>query len=210
MPPEPSYLLHWLIIGCETAFWLVLVAGLAARYLLRRERLSRALLLSLPVVDVLLVAFTAADLKSGTTATVAHGLAAAYVGFTLAFGAVMVRWADQRFAHRFAGGPAPTQAPDRGWPAVRHEVGLWLRSIVAWIIALVVLIALIAFVDDDENHATTARVVPHRPGLGDSVVCFWTGVARGFLPPCHEVIWRAPKRNRPRSSHLSRVSRACS
>ncbi len=100
-------------------------------------------------MDFLLVAFTAADLKSGTTATVAHGLAAAYVGFTLAFGAVMVRWADQRFAHRFAGGPAPTQIPDRGWPAVRYEIGLWLRGIVAWIIALAVLIALITFVDND-------------------------------------------------------------
>jgi hypothetical protein len=149
MPPEPSYLLYWLIVGCEAAFWLVLLAGLAARYLLRRERLSRALLLSLPVVDILLVAFTAADLKAGTTATVAHGLATAYVGFTVAFGAVMVRWADQRFAHRFAGGPAPVKTPDRGWPAVRHELELWLRCVVAWIIALAVLIALIAYVDND-------------------------------------------------------------
>jgi len=149
MPSEPSYLLYWLIVGCEAAFWLVLVAGLAARYLLRREGLSRVLLLLLPVVDILLVAFTAADLKSGTPATLAHGLAAAYVGFTVAFGAVMVRWADQRFAHRFAGGPVPVKAPDRGWPAVRYELVLWLRSIGAWAIALTVLIALIAFVDND-------------------------------------------------------------
>jgi hypothetical protein len=149
MPPEPSYLLYWLIVGCEAAFWLVLLAGLASRYLLRRERLSRALLLSLPVVDVLLVAFTAADLEAGTPATLAHGLATAYVGFTVAFGTVMVRWADQRFAHRFADGPEPARAPDRGWPAVRHELELWLRSIGAWIIALIILVALIYYVDNE-------------------------------------------------------------
>jgi hypothetical protein len=149
MPREPSYLLYWLIVGCEAAFWLVLVAGLASRYLLRRERLSRALLLSLPVVDIVLIAFTAADLKSGTPATLAHGLATAYVGFTVAFGAVAVRWADQRFAHRFAGGPTPTKAPDRGWPAVRYELELWLRCIGAWMIALTILVALIAYVDND-------------------------------------------------------------
>jgi hypothetical protein len=149
MPSEPSYLLYWLIVGCEAAFWLVLVAGLAVRYLLRREGLSRVLLLLLPAVDVLLVAFTAADLKSGTPATLAHGLATAYVGFTVAFGSVMVRWADQRFAHRFAGGPTPVKAPDRGWPAVRYEFELWLRSIGAWAIALTVLAGLIAFVDNE-------------------------------------------------------------
>src|SRR5262245_48972662 len=109
--------LYWLIVGCETAFWLLLVLALAARYLLRNARLSRALLLSLPVVDLLLLAFTAVDLESGTPATFAHGLATAYVGFTVAFGSVAVAWADRHFAHRFAGGPVPEKAPSIGWPA---------------------------------------------------------------------------------------------
>jgi ketosteroid isomerase-like protein len=141
-------LLYWLIIGCEAAFWFVLLLGLAARYLLRREGLSRVLLFSLPAVDLLLLAFTAMDLKGGTVATFAHGLATAYVGFTVAFGAVVIRWADQRFAHRFAAGPPPVAPPTRGWPAVRYEVSLWLLCLLAWIIAAVLLLALIVFVSN--------------------------------------------------------------
>ena len=144
--------LYGAIIACEVAFWVLLVAALATRYLWRKAQLSRALLFALPAVDLLLLLFTGFDLRSGTTADFAHGLATAYVGFTVAFGGIVVSWADQRFAHRFAGGPEPTAAPDRGWAAVRHEFLLWLRSIVAWTITLVLLVALIAFVD---NQAQT-------------------------------------------------------
>ncbi len=141
--------LYWLIVGCETSFWLLLVLALAARYLLQRNQLSRALLFSLPAVDLLLLAFTALDLQAGTPATFAHGLATAYVGFTVAFGSVVVAWADQRFAHRFAGGPSPVVAPTRGWPVIRNDLELWLRCIVAWMITVTILIALIAYVDDE-------------------------------------------------------------
>jgi len=147
--PTSSALLYGLIVGCEVAFWLLLALALAARYLLRRERLSRALLFSLPVVDLLLLAFTAIDLRSGAPATFAHGLATAYVGFTVAFGSVAVRWADQHFAFRFAAGPPPIKAPSHGWAAVRYEFALWFRSIVAWLIAVVLMIALIAYLDND-------------------------------------------------------------
>ena len=137
-----------MIVGCEAAFWLVLALALAARYLLRHEGLSRTLLLLLPVVDLFLLAFTTLDLKAGTPATFAHGLATAYVGFTVAFGSVAVRWADQQFAFRFAEGPRPTPAPAQGWAAVRYEFALWIRSIVAWLIAIVLLLALIAYLDN--------------------------------------------------------------
>lgn len=151
--PSDSTFLYWLIVGCEAAFWLVLALALAARYLLERAGLSRALLLSLPVIDLLLLAFTAVDLKAGTTATFAHGLATAYVAFTVAFGSVLVRWADDRFAHRFAAGPPPVKPPTHGWQAVRHEFGLWFRSILASVIAIVLLIALIAFIGDEKVTA---------------------------------------------------------
>ena len=147
--PSDATLLYWLIVGCEAAFWLVLALALAVRYLLQRPKLSRALLLSLPVIDLLLLAFTAVDLKAGTPATFAHGLATAYVAFTVAFGSVVVRWADDRFAHRFAGGPPPIKPPTYGWAAVRHEFGLWFRCILAAVIASVLLIALIAFIGDE-------------------------------------------------------------
>jgi hypothetical protein len=146
--PTNAALLYWLIVGCEAAFWFVLVLALAARYLLRREGLSRALLFSLPVVDLLLLAFTAMDLNAGTPATFAHGLATAYVGFTVAFGSVAVRWADQQFAYRFAGGPVPEKAPNHGWAVVRFDFELWFRSIAAWIITVALLTGLIAYIND--------------------------------------------------------------
>ena len=96
-----SAYLYALIIACEAAFWVVLALALVARYVFRRMGLSRVLLFALPVVDLMLLVFTALDLRSGTPATFAHGLATAYVGFTVAFGGSLVDWADQRFAHRF-------------------------------------------------------------------------------------------------------------
>ena len=66
------------------------------------------------MIDVALLAFTVLDLRSGTVATFAHGLATAYVGFTVAFGPIMVSWADQRFGYRFGGGPPPSKPPSPG------------------------------------------------------------------------------------------------
>jgi hypothetical protein len=148
MPGHPI-ILYLLIIACEVAFWLILLVSLVVRYILKREKASRRLLLSLPVVDVLLFTVTTLDLKAGSPATTAHGLAAAYVGFTLAFGSLAVRWADAHFAHRFAAGAVPAKAPSAGWKAVRYELDLWLRCIVAWVIALALLTGLIAYVGDD-------------------------------------------------------------
>ncbi len=170
-----SAYLYWLIIACEIAFWVVLGIALAVRYLLSRERLSRVLLFSLPGIDLLLLLFTAMDLDSGTPATFAHGLATAYVGFTVAFGGVLIRWADARFAHRFAGGPAPKPAPSVGWEAVRYEMALWIRCIVAWIIALACLSGLIAFVDD---AAKTSELNEwFRTAAGTTVLWFVFGPA---------------------------------
>lgn len=147
MEPHESVYLYSAIIACELAFWLLIALGLAARYLLQRHRISRALLIAVPVVDLLLLAFTTLDLRAGAPATFAHGLATAYVGFTVAFGGVLIAWADQRFAHRFAGGPPPAAAP-QGWQAVRYELALWLRCIVAALITAALLTAMIGYIDD--------------------------------------------------------------
>jgi len=153
MTADQPIWLYALIIGCEIGFWVVLVLALAVRYLVRNPPLSKKMLLMLPVVDLLLVTFTAMDLASGTEATFAHGLAAAYVGFTVAFGSAMVKWADGRFAHHFAGGPPPIAAPKHGWPAVRNEIRLWLLSLVAWAIAAALLFVLIAIVGNAAKSA---------------------------------------------------------
>lgn len=150
MTPEPDLLLFALIVACELGFWAVLLAALVIRYLRRNERLSRALLICLPLIDLLLLGFTALDLRAGTAATFAHGLAAAYVGFTIAFGGLAVRWADARFAHRFAGGPPPARAPTRGWAVVRYDLILWARCIGACVITVVLIEALVQVVGAGE------------------------------------------------------------
>lgn len=139
------------------------------RYLLGRQALSRWLLLSLPLIDLLLLVFAALDLRAGNVATLAHGLAAAYVGFTVMFGSVAVRWADAHFAHRFASGPVPPKSPTGGWKAVRFELGLWLRCIAAWVIALALISAVIGALGN--NAATQALQLWYRLGLG--CVFFW-------------------------------------
>lgn len=98
-----------LIVACEVAFWVVVAAGLALRYFARRPRQGLAVLSLVPVIDVILLVAVAATLGSGGTATVAHSMATFYLGFSLAYGRRMIAWADVRFAHRFAGGPAPAR-----------------------------------------------------------------------------------------------------
>ncbi|HEY7047538.1 MAG TPA: hypothetical protein VH373_09980 [Jatrophihabitantaceae bacterium] len=109
------------IVTCEIAFWVFLAAGLAVRYLLRRPQPSRYVLLGSPLADLGLLVLSAVDLARGAKASEAHALAAAYISFTVVFGPSVIRWADARFAHRFAGGPAPRKVPKRGSERVRHE-----------------------------------------------------------------------------------------
>lgn len=147
--------------------------SLVSRYLLRREALSRWLLRFLPLIDLLLLAFTALDLRLGTTPSFAHGLAAAYVGFTVAFGSVAVQWADAHFAHRFASGPMPPKTPTRGWGAVRFELKLWLRCTAACAMLVVLIAALIAIVDD--VGATEPLEVWYQHAFGCVVIWFFLG-----------------------------------
>lgn len=134
-----------LIVACEVGFWLMLGAGLVARYLLRMRRASTVLLVGTPALDVVLLVATVFDLRSGAEATAVHGLGAAYLGFSVAFGHSVIRWADVRFAHRFAGGPAPVKPPKHGPERVRREWREWGKVVLASGIACVVM-ALLVFV----------------------------------------------------------------
>src|SRR5699024_8139942 len=93
------------IIGAEIAFWVLLVLGLLARYVLKLKRTSTALLLSVPLADLVLIILVGLDLSRGSEPTSVHGLAAVYLGFSVGFGHYIISRADAWFAHRFADGP---------------------------------------------------------------------------------------------------------
>ncbi|ALE71983.1 MULTISPECIES: hypothetical protein [unclassified Pseudonocardia] len=131
--------LLWLIVGAEIGFWVFLLSGLAARYLLRRRGVGAVLLLGVPAMDVVLVTASTLDLATGGEPSRVHGLAALYLGVTVAFGHSLVRWADVRFAHRFAGGPAPVRPPRGGAARMRYEWGEFRKVVAAWVITTGVL-----------------------------------------------------------------------
>ncbi len=141
-------ILFGFIVGCEIAFWLFLLSGLTVRYILDLRQLSTVLLISVPLVDIVLLAATTFDLSRGAIATFAHGLAAAYIGFSVAFGGVTVKWADAWFAHKFAGAEAPVSAPTYGWQLVRYELVWWLRCVVAVVVTQFLVLVAILFIND--------------------------------------------------------------
>ena len=140
-----------IIVACEVAFWAVLGAGLVARYLLDRRRLGAILLACVPLVDLVLLVASVIDLAGGATADFKHGLAAAYIGFSVAFGHSAIRWADQRFAHRFAGGPPPWRPPCGGRERAHYEWREFGKASLAWAVSCVLLLAAIAIVGDADR-----------------------------------------------------------
>nr|WP_200801160.1 MULTISPECIES: hypothetical protein [unclassified Paenibacillus] len=120
------------IIACEIGFWVFVVAGLACRYLLRLKKLGSALLIATPLIDVLLLAAALWDIRSGAAATAAHGIAAIYIGVSIAFGHSMIAWADAQFHHRFSGGPAPVKPPRHGGAHAARQRKGWLRHLLAY------------------------------------------------------------------------------
>jgi hypothetical protein len=122
------------IAAAEAAFWALVLGGLAARYGLRRRRLSTVLLAAVPAVDVLLLTVTVVDLAAGAETAWSHGLAAVYLGFSVVLGPPLIRALDRRFA----GVPAP---PVDEWR-------LWLRAVAAALLSAVLLGALMLVADD--------------------------------------------------------------
>ncbi len=136
-----------LIIACEVGFWVLLAAGLGLRYLAKMPRLGAAVLLCEPLMELILLIVTTIDLKNGAEPDWKHGLAALYIGYTVAFGHYTVKWLDGHAAHRLAGGPKPAGA---GYGKARavHEWKLWARTVLGAAVALVLLQAAIWYVGD--------------------------------------------------------------
>jgi hypothetical protein len=135
-----------LIIACEIGFWVAIVGGLSARYLLGARGLGAALLASAPLIDLVLLAAVVVHLTRGATASWHHGLAALYIGFSVTYGHRMIAWADTRFAHRFAGGPTPAKLI--GWGYTKQCWSDVIRTLGAAVIAAGIIAAITAGVDD--------------------------------------------------------------
>ncbi|MCX4587093.1 hypothetical protein [Streptomyces sp. NBC_01481] len=137
-----------LIVICEVGFWVLLAAGLATRYLLKMPRLGAGLLLLEPLLEVVLLVVTAIDLKNGAEPDFKHGLAALYIGYTVAYGHYTIKWIDGHVAHRFAGAPLPPKPPRYGVARAKHEGKLWLRTVLAAAVAVALLQIAIWYVGD--------------------------------------------------------------
>lgn len=142
-----------LVIACEVGFWLLLAAGLTARYGLKWRRTSNVLLVSVPLVDVVLLVATIVDLRRGTTANWSHGLAAAYIGFSLAYGHYLVKRADAWVAYRFAGAPKPPKPPKYGMARTKYEWQIASRTVAAAVVAIGLLQCAIWMVGDGSRTA---------------------------------------------------------
>ncbi|MFF0062151.1 hypothetical protein ACFYRC_11450 [Streptomyces sp. NPDC005279] len=138
-----------LIVICEAGFWVLLATGLALRYPARMPRLGAAVLLCEPLLEVVLLAVTAIDLKNGAAPDWKHGLAAVYIGFTVGLGHHTIKWVDARVAHRFAGGPPPVGPPKYGTARIIHEWKTAIRWTVAAVVAMGLLQAAIWYVGGD-------------------------------------------------------------
>jgi hypothetical protein len=137
-----------LIVVCEVGFWVLLAGGLSLRYLAKMPRAGVAVLLMEPVLELVLLIATAIDLKNGAQADWKHGLAAVYIGYSVGLGHSTITWVDQRFAHRFAGGPPPVKPPKYGMARTIHEWKTAARWALAAGVALGLLQAAVWYVGD--------------------------------------------------------------
>lgn len=147
------------IIACEVGFWIFLFSGMAARYLFKRKKLGTILLILTPAVDVVLLILTVADLRRGAEASIYHGLAAVYIGVSVAFGHRMVQWADELFSYRFAGGPAPAKPPRTGKEHARYERQGWYRHLLAWLIGSLLLLGMVMLINDNGKTLVMMQLI---------------------------------------------------
>lgn len=145
-----------LIIICEISFWLFVLLGLFSRYVLGKNKVGAALLLATPIIDLLLVIFTIADINKGSEITVFHGLAAVYLGVTIAFGHSMIKWMDAHFSYRFAAGEKPVKKYGRAH--AKQEITGWLRHLVAFAIGAALLYTMTIFIPKEDAN-TLLRLI---------------------------------------------------
>ncbi|WP_454191008.1 hypothetical protein [Paenibacillus sp. Marseille-Q7038] len=137
------------IIACEIGFWIFVMGGLYSRYVLHKKRLGNILLLCTPFIDLALLVATVISLQNGAPATVAHALAAVYIGVSIGLGHRMIRWMDQRFAYWFANGPKPQKR--YGKEHAREEIRGFAGHLVSWMIGCSLLYGMTIWINNEVN-----------------------------------------------------------
>lgn len=142
----------WLIVGAEITFWVVILLGLVTRYILKKKGLGLFFLALTPVIDLVLLIATAVDLYNGATATTVHGIAAIYLGVSIAFGKSMIAWADRQFTyHILRQGQMP--AKKYGFEHARHEIKGSFQHLLAFLIGAAFILGIHFFIGDHERTA---------------------------------------------------------
>lgn len=140
-------LIAWIIIICEISFWLVILLGLFTRYIWKKPMLGLFILALTPIIDLMLLVFTGYDLAQGATATMAHGLAAVYIGVSIVFGKSMIQWADERFRYYVTKeGPKPVKLVGREYAF--HYLKGWGKHVFSYVIGAGILAFVIFFIND--------------------------------------------------------------
>jgi hypothetical protein len=158
---------------------------------LRKKTLGNLLLLCTPMIDLILIAVTTIDLHRGAEASIFHGIAAIYIGITVAYGKQMIQWADERFAYKFGNGYKSAKPPKYGSEHARRERIGWYRHLLAWIIGLALLFAMILFIG---NSGQTESL--------QGLIKIWTLVlAIDFAISFSYTVW--PRKNKSNSSGIT-------
>jgi hypothetical protein len=130
------------IAACEIGFWVLLAAGLGTRYLLRLPKLGMALLVAVPLVDVVMLGASVIDIRSGGEPSFKHSLAAIFIGVSVGFGHRTLQWADGWAAYKLAGGPRPDKPKKGTREKARFERQGWYRHVVAYVVGSGVMLGL--------------------------------------------------------------------
>ncbi|MEJ8303022.1 hypothetical protein [Saccharibacillus sacchari] len=167
-------MIGWLIVSCEVGFWVIVLAGLLTRYVWKKKKAGAVMLAMTPVVDLMLLGATIVDIRQGSEAGFVHGLAAVYIGCTVAFGHRMIQWADERFAYRYANGPKPAEKAKSGQAHAAAQRQGWYRHLLAWTIGSILLAGMILLIGNaDKSQALQAWIVRWGMVLGiDFLISF--------------------------------------
>lgn len=151
-------LIGWMIVASEIGFWVVILLGLVTRYIFKYKKLGLFFLALTPLIDLILLITTSIDLTRGATATIAHAIAAVYIGVSIAFGKSMIEWADVRFQYYFTRQGAP---PNKrvGIDHAKHYFKSWGQHVLAYVLGGGYLAVLILFINDPARTEALVEVL---------------------------------------------------